>query len=94
MYLALESQSLYKVIQSLEQVEKFDTLTKKNMEITELLGKNVSKVVTLKEFVTLNKVITLKEIFTNTQKGYLVIQAYNDKDKKPYTDAVIDKTAV
>ena len=64
-----------------ERVDKFDTLTDKNTEITGLLEKDVSKVVTPKEFVTPDKVVTPEEIPSDTQKGHPVIQAYNDKDK-------------
>ena len=55
-------------------------MSNKNIEIIKLFKKNISKVVTLKKFVISNKIVTPKEIPSNIQKGYPVIQAYNDKD--------------
>lgn len=51
------------------------------MEIIRLLKKDISKVITPKEFVTSNKVVIPKKISSNTQKSQPVIQSYNDKDK-------------
>lgn len=65
----------------LERVDKFDTLTNKNTEITELLEKYVFNVVTLEKLVTLDKIVTPEKILSYTQIGYPVIYVYNDKDK-------------
>lgn len=48
-----------------KQVDRYDILTYKNTEMTGLLEKDVSKVVSLKEFVTPNKIVTSKEIPSN-----------------------------
>lgn len=45
-----------------KQVDKFDILTNKNIEMTRLFKKNI---VTLKEFITPNKVVTPEEISNN-----------------------------
>lgn len=72
----------YKIPEKLlKQVDKFDSLTNKNTEMTGLLKKNVSKVVISKEFATPDKIVIFEEILSNIQKVYPVIQAYNDKDK-------------
>lgn len=48
-------------------INKFDTLTNRNMEIAGLFKKDFSKVITSKKFVTLDKAKHSKEILSNTQ---------------------------
>lgn len=55
-------------------------MTNKNTKIIGLFEKNISKVVTFKEFIIPNKVVISKKIVNNIQKSCSIIQAYNDKD--------------
>lgn len=51
------------------------------MEINGLLKKDISKIVTFKQFVTSDQVVILEEISSNIQKSHPVIKAYNNKEK-------------
>lgn len=53
----------------LQQVNKFHTLTNKNMEIIGLLKNFVSKVFNPKQFVTSNRLVIPEEISRNTYKN-------------------------
>lgn len=79
--LALVKYSCEKLGKLPKQVDKLDTLINKNIEITRLFKKDISKVIIFKKFVTFNKVIIFKKIPSNILKGYFVIQIYNNKDK-------------
>lgn len=49
----------------LEQVNKFDTLTDKNIEITRLLKRDICKIIIFKKFVTLDKAVIFEKISNN-----------------------------
>lgn len=56
-----------------KQVNKFDIFINKNIEMTRLLRKDISKIVTPEKLVILDKDVIVKEIISNNQNSHLII---------------------
>ena len=65
----------------LEQINIFDAFTVGVTEIAKLLKQDVFKVVTSKQFVSLNEVVTPEKILNASQKGYLSYKLTMTKTK-------------
>lgn len=72
-FLVLVKYSCKKSEKLSKQVNKFDILTNKNIEITRLFKKDIFKIIIFKKFVTFDKVVILEKIPSNTQKNDFII---------------------